>query len=226
MIKAVLFDLDGTIVDSIDAMWQAFQTGVTAFKLEPVPKERVMDFLSRGIMVDEMLGYIYPHLITETGSSLVDEIMAEMRKGYPAQKEQMGLVDGALELLSQLRLRGVKTGVVTSRRSVPERLELELTRFGIARFIDVVVTSAEARRKPEPDTVIECVKLLELLPEECVMVGDAQVDVIAGKAAGVKTVAVTTGAGSRSALAAESPDFIFDNLLSLVDKLDLILDSI
>ena len=207
-------------------MWRAFQAGVTAFKLEPVSKERVLDFLSRGVMVDQMLYQIYPHLITETGSPLIDEIMAEMRKGYPIYKEQMGLIDGALELLDQLRLRGLKMGVVTSRSSAPERLGPELTRFGIAHFIDAVVTSAEARRKPEPDTVLECVKLLEVLPQECIFVGDSQADVIAGKAAGVKTVAVATGVAKLPVLAAESPDFIFDNLFSLMDKLDLILDSI
>jgi len=177
-------------------------------------------------MVDQMLYQIYPHLITETGSPLIDEIMAEMRKGYPIYKEQMGLIDGALELLDQLRLRGLKMGVVTSRSSAPERLGPELTRFGIAHFIDAVVTSAEARRKPEPDTVLECVKLLEVLPQECIFVGDSQADVIAGKAAGVKTVAVATGVAKLPVLAAESPDFIFDNLFSLMDKLDLILDSI
>ena len=93
----------------------------------------------------------------------------------------------------------------------------------MAHFIDAMVTGSEARRKPAPDTVIQCLKSLEVLPEECIFVGDSQADMIAGKAAGVRTVAITTGVARSPALAAESPDFIFDNLLSLVGKLDLIL---
>ena len=107
----------------------------------------------------------------------------------------------------------------------PERLGPELKELGIDHFIDVVVTSAVSKRKPAPDTVIECVELLNILPEECIMIGDSQADIIAGKAAGVGTVGVATGVASISVLAQESPDFVFDNLLSLTDNLDLVLGN-
>ena len=224
MIKAVLFDLDGTILDSIDALWRAFNAGVTAFQFEPAPKERLLELMNRGTRLGEILGEIYPALRAETGAQVIDEIMVEIRKEYPARNEgEVGLTDGAVELLSQLRLRGLKMGVVTSRSMTPERLGFELRELKIAQFIDVVVTSAEARRKPAPDSILECLKRLEVLPEECILVGDSQADVIAGKAAGVRTVAVATGVADLPALAAESPDFIFDNLPSLADKLDIIL---
>ncbi len=224
MIKAVIFDLDGTMLDSIEALWRAFNAGVAAFNLEPVPKERLLDLMSKGVRLAKILSEAYPALRAETASPLVEEIMAEIRKRYLADGGgEVGLTSGAQELLNLLRLKGLKIGVVTSRSLPVERQWHELRKLGMAHFIDAMVTGSEARRKPAPDTVIQCLKSLEVLPEECIFVGDSQADMIAGKAAGVRTVAITTGVARSPALAAESPDFIFDNLLSLVGKLDLIL---
>ena len=226
MVKGVIFDLDGTILDSIDALWRAFNTGVTAFKLEPVVKERLLGLMSRGTSLAEILGEIYPELRAEAASGTVGGIMAEIKKDYLARgKEEVRFSSGALELFDLLRARGLRMGVVTSRNSPPERLWHELERRQIAHFIDAVVTAVESSRKPAPDPIIECLKRLELLPEECIFVGDSQADVRAGKAAGVRTVAVATGVGDRGELEAESPDFVFDNLRSFIEKLDFILSG-
>lgn len=226
MIKAVIFDLDGTILDSLDAFWRAFNAGVATFKLEPVVKERLLVLMNRGASLAEILGDIYPALGAEAASLTVEGIMVEIRKEYLARSEdEVELTSGAQEMLSRLRLGGLKIGVVTSRTVIPEKGWRELTKLQVAHFIDVMVTGAKARRKPAPDTIIECLKRLELLPEECIFVGDSQVDIIAGRAAGVRTVAVATGVTRLQALAAELPDFIFDDLHGFLDKLDLILSG-
>lgn len=225
MIKGVIFDLDGTILDSLDAFWRAFNAGVATFKLEPVAKERLLALMNRGASLAEILGDIYPGLRVEP-VSVIEEIKVEIRKEYLALSEdEVELTSGAKEMLSQLRLKGLKIGVVTSRSVPPDRGWRELTNLQVAHFIDVMVTGAKAKRKPAPDTVVECLERLELLPEECIFVGDSQVDIIAGRAAGVRTVAVATGVTDRQALASESPDFIFDNLPEFMGKLDLILSS-
>jgi len=226
MIKAVIFDLDGTILDSIDALWRAFNAGVATFKLEPVAKERLLGLMNQGISLAEILGEIYPELRAESASSMVRDIMAEIKMDYLAQStEEVRLNSGVLELFDLLRNRGLRIGVVTSRTASPERQWHELERRQIAQFINAMVTAAESRRKPAPDAIIECLKRLEFLPGECIFVGDSQADVRAGKAAGVRTVAVATGVGVRGGLEAESPDFIFDNLRSFIDKLDFILSE-
>ena len=114
-------------------------------------------------------------------------------------------------------------GVVTSRSMAVEKLASELRELEIGHLMDVMVTSAEVKRKPAPDAIIKCLQYLDVAPEECVMVGDSQVDILAGKAAGVKTVAVATGVALLAALKTESPDFIFDSLHSLMSQLDVIL---
>ena len=219
-----MFDLDGTILDSIDVWWRAFNDGVAVFQLEPVPKERLMEFMNEGARLAEILVGSYPELGAEVGSAMIGDIMEEIRKRYPTNSgAQVDLVIGALELLSLLKQRGLKTGVVTSRSMMAERQWQELGKLKVAHLIDAVVTASVSRKKPAPDTVIECLEYLGVLPEECVMVGDSLADIMAGKAAGVRTVAVATGVADLPTLAAESPDFIFDSLLSLISKLDLVL---
>jgi len=224
MIRAVIFDLDGTVLDSIDAYWRAFNAAVAAFKLEPVAKERLLALMSQGANLAEILCSLYPALRLEPGSSIVERIKTEIREEYLAHGEgEVGLISGAQELFELLRLRGLKIGIVTSRAIPPERQWLGLEKLHVAQFIDAIVTGAEAQRKPAPDMIIECLRRLELSPQESIFVGDSQADVVAAKAAGLRTVAVTTGAGDMQALLAESPDFIFKDLLEFTDKLDFVL---
>ena len=226
MIKAVIFDLDGTILDSIDTFWRAFNAGVATFKLEPVAKEHLLRLMNQGASLDEILIDIYPELRAESVSLTVEGIMIEIRKEYVAQSgDKVGLTSGARELLNLLRLRGLRIGIVTSRNIAPEKQWRELAKLQVAHFIDAVVTAVGAKRKPAPDTVIACLKKLELLPKECIFVGDSQADMRAGKAAGVGTVAIASGVGGREELEAESPDFLFDNLPSFIEKLDSILSG-
>jgi len=126
-------------------------------------------------------------------------------------------------LLKLLKQRGLRIGVVTSRSMLAEKQWQELEELKVAHLVDAVVTASDSRKKPAPDTVIECLECLRVLPEECVIVGDSLADIIAGKAAGVKTVAVTTGVADLPTLTVESPDFIFDSLPSLISELDLVL---
>jgi HAD superfamily hydrolase (TIGR01549 family) len=219
-----MFDLDGTILDSIDTWWRAFNDGVAVFQLGPVPKERLLGFMNEGARLAEILVGFYPELGTEAGSAKIGDIMEEIRKKYPTNTgAKIDLATGAVELLGLLKQRGLKIGVVTSRAMVAEKQWQELEELEVAHLFDAVVTASDSRKKPAPDTVIECLECLGVLPEECVIVGDSLADIIAGKAAGVKTVAVTTGVADLPTLTVESPDFIFDSLPSLISELDLVL---
>ncbi len=224
MIKAVIFDLDGTILDSIDALWRAFNAGVTTFQLKPVAKKRLLGWMNQGTGLARILTEIYPELSDEAASSLVGDIIDEIIKQYRVRRDEAtGLSDGAAALLARLKARGLKIGVVTSRTVAPPGIWSELDRLQLAGFVDEVVTAAESSRKPAPDGIIACLNRLEVLPEEGILVGDSQADIRAGKAAGIKTVAVATGVSDRAGLVAESPDFVFDNLPGFARKLDFIL---
>lgn len=224
MIKAVIFDLDGTLIDSIGALCEAFDSGVKAFQLPPVSKERLLECIDRGERMPRIMSVLYPDLDLEEGSPLLTAIQTEIRKRYPgSNSEKVGLMPGARELLDAVKQRGLKMAVVTSRTMPVERLQNELKELEIADLMEAVVTSVDSKRKPAPDTIIKCLEMLGVTPGEAVMIGDSQVDLLAGKAAGVRVVAVATGVALPAVLAAGSPDFMFGNLFSLIDQLDLIL---
>lgn len=224
MVKGVIFDLDGTLVDSLDTLWRVFNSGVNAFNLPSVTQERLFALMNKGIGLADILRDIYPELGTETVTAAVTDIMAVIRRDYLAEcANEVKLSDGAWEMLNSFKAIGLKIGIVTSRTVAPEKMWREFDRLEITQFVDAVVTANELKRKPDPESLIECLKRLEIMPEECMFIGDSQADIRAGRAAGVRTVAIATGVSSRKDLAAESADFIFDNLPGFAERRDFVL---
>jgi phosphoglycolate phosphatase-like HAD superfamily hydrolase len=93
-----------------------------------------------------------------------------------------------------------------------------LRRNGLKDCIDIVITRNEVQRlKPAPDAIIECIKMLDLSPEDCIYIGDSVVDILAGKSAGTKTVGVLTGVSSYENLKKENPDIIIRDISELME---------
>ncbi len=224
MVKGVIFDLDGTLVDSLDTLWRAFNAGVNAFNLPSVTQERLFALMNKGIGLADILRDVYPELGTESVTATVTDIMAVIRRDYLAAcVNDVKLSDGAWEMLNGFKAIGLKIGIVTSRTVAPEKMWREFGRLEITQFVDAVITANELKRKPDPESLIECLKRLAVMPEECIFVGDSQADIRAGQAAGVRTVAIAAGVSSWKDLAAESSDFIFDNLPSFAERRDFVL---
>ncbi|MCX8125648.1 MAG: HAD family hydrolase [Dehalococcoidia bacterium] len=213
MIKGALFDLDGTLVDSIGCYRLAFSGGMRYFGIEPLDLSRVMALLDRGARIQDILAALLPSLDETMLATLRNKIV----EIYIAlEKEHIRLLPGAIDLLSNLKSRGLRTGVATSRVARGDGKWRDLQRFGLDAFIDVVVTAADFRPKPAPDTIVECVRQLGLVASECVYVGDSTCDIIAAREAGLVACAVTTGVGQKSALMAAGPIVVVDSLLELI----------
>ena len=218
MIKGVIFDLDQTLIDSLEAVTEAFNAGTALLGLKPVPKEVLARFLDKGLRMSDMLIELYPSVFKE--EQKLQTCQSEIRKVYlQLEPEKVFLKPGAKRTIKHLKQRGIKIGIVTGRMSKGEGKWLELRRLHIHQFIDSMVTAAEAPGKPAPDGLIKCMGELGLYPEECIFVGDSQLDIIAGKKAGVKTVALYSGVSNKDTLAEQGPDFVLDNLNSLVSLL-------
>lgn len=227
MIKSVIFDLDGTLVDSLDALWGAFNDGVAAFHLPPVTRDVLMGWMNRGTPLADILTGTYTGLSGGADLARPADIMLAIKEQYLARcTEETVLEDGAAALLARLKERPLKLGVVTSRTVAVQKVWAELERLHIGGMVDAVVTAADLPRKPAPDGVLACLKQLAVAPGEALLVGDSRADIRAGKAAGVRTVAIAGGVSSREGLAAESPDFIFDNLPGLSRQLDAVLAGV
>lgn len=181
---AIIFDLDGTLVDS---MW--------------LWKNIDIEYLSRfGIAYNEKLqSEIEGKSFTETAiyfkenfgiTDTIEKIKNDWNEmAYLKYKEQVSLKTGALEFLKLLKEKGKKLGIATSNST--QLTEVCLNSLNISSLFDVVITGSDIKTgKPAPDIYLENAKRLKVLPERCLVFEDIPVGIMAGKNAGMKTCAV------------------------------------
>jgi pyrophosphatase PpaX len=178
--KAAVFDLDGTLVDSMPFVISAFIHAVEPYRPKPDAAE-VLACLG---------GPLDPCLRNLLGPKAADHL-AEARERLitfeDGKEADLPPFPGARELLASLKDRGVKLGVWTGRnRWSTERI---LSIHGLAGFFAAVVCGDDLpNHKPDPAGLIHAVKTLGVTPREVVFVGDADVDILAGHAAGIHTI--------------------------------------
>jgi HAD superfamily hydrolase (TIGR01509 family) len=147
-----------------------------------------------------------------------------IRDMYPRIFEDtVNMVPGADHLLKELHERNVKLGLVTSTlgRFIEFKL-IPLKKCGVRDLFDTVITLDDVKnRKPSGDPLVECAKRLRVDPGKCAYVGDAAGDIVAGKAAGMKTIAVLTGLDDYEALKAKDPDMILESVAQLTKRVRL-----
>ena len=211
-IKGVIFDLDGTLIDSLVAYRMAFNKTVKRYNLEPIDIRELTDFLNQFLSLEEVLKKLYPTLNHED----IQKFMLEMKNEFVAlSKDYITLKPHAREVLFSLKDQGMKIGIATGRMSKGDGKWRELKNLKIDGFVDTVVTAGETKPKPDPASLIGCVKKLGLSMDECVFVGDSRADVIAGRSAGIQIIAVPTGVASRDQLLEEMPNYLLDSLSEL-----------
>jgi HAD superfamily hydrolase (TIGR01509 family) len=221
-LNGVIFDLDGTLIDSLTAYTMAFNRTVDRHRLLPINLRDMTDLLNQFISLDEMLHRTYPNLSAEERAVF----MTEMRNEFIAlAPDHITLQPYAKEVLNELREQGMKIGIATGRMSDGSSKWRELRNLHIDTLIDAVVTAGETRPKPDPASLIKCVFDLGLTPDACVFVGDSRADIIAARSAGVISIAIPTGVASRQDLAEEQPQYIIDSLAMLPGQLCALCDD-
>ena len=203
--ETVLFDLDGTLADTIPLIVASYQHAFRSVLAEEVEEARARAWIGRPLL---------PALLEESpdhGHEL-DRVYRAWNLQNTARLIQR--YAGVPELLADLTAAGVTCAVATSKRRDTARLALE--GVGIADLIDVAAGLEDtARHKPEPEPLLHAARALGVAPSDCVYVGDATVDVLAARAAGMASVAVTWGAGERASLEAARPDAVVDTVSDL-----------
>lgn len=200
--KAVIFDLDGTLIDSTDAivgsMWHIFDT-----LGDPRPtRQAIID--SIGCPLREQLA----HLTTRDA----DQCIAIYRPHYAATApDKTILLDGARELLAWLAAQGVPVGLATSKKR--EAAEMLLTHLGVRDHFGVCIGPDEVTHtKPHPEPLLTAAQALDVTPQDAIYVGDMHFDVNAAQAAGMRCLALTTGYCTREELEPLSPTVVLDSL--------------
>ena len=189
--KAVIFDMDGVIVDS-EARWKEQESG---FFQECVPgwreehHERIV-----GMGVED----VYHHLVREHDMALgkvefLDRCDGVAKKVY---LECTDCAEGFLELARDLKHKGIKTAIASSS---PERwVRLVVDRFALSPLLDAVVTADDVggKTKPRPDIYLEAAARLGVPPGECLAIEDSSIGLLAAKRAGIKVAAFRTPANA------------------------------
>ena len=217
-IEAVIFDLDGTLIDSVPAYFKILEVIVRRLNLPPVSKDAASALMTGGMAAWEVL---IPEEMKDRKEELRQEILRlSMEISPEVFQKEVKLIPGAPEIFSQLSESEIKIGLVTSTHAkfLDGKL-LPLKKRGIDKFIDEVITIEDAPEvKPAPDPLIECARRLGVAEEKSVYVGDSYVDLRAGKAAGMMTVGVLTGVDDYETLKREDPDMIVESIFDLQDK--------
>jgi pyrophosphatase PpaX len=199
--RAVLFDLDGTLSDTVPLILRCYRHTMQTHRGVELPDDlwvrnigkplrvSMADFASDPIEVERMV---------TTYVEFQREVHDGMVKGFP----------GAVEAIVELRARGLPVGVVTSKGREMTGRTLDCS--GLTDLLDVLVTADDVRNgKPHPEPVLRALSELGLTdrPEETLFVGDSPHDLVAGRAAGVRTAAVSWGPFARTDLEAVAPDY-------------------
>lgn len=213
MIKAILFDFDGTLVNSAPGIVKTMEQVFTEMNVE-VPTEEAMR---------ATIGLPLRLALKELGhldDKRADDATELYRALFPVY--EVGYVTvfpDVTETLMSLKEKGIRMAVVTSRDTVS--LKLIADRRELTPFFETYVTGADGfLPKPAPDMVLEVLKRMKLKKDEVLVVGDTTFDIDMGNSAGCKTVAVTYGNHSRKRLMDSNPTFVIDRFSKLADCLN------
>ncbi|MBW2121972.1 MAG: HAD family hydrolase [Deltaproteobacteria bacterium] len=209
-LKAVIFDMDGTIIDSIDLYYAVIKDVMGRLGMDTALTRQV---LSEGMSQGKRLADIIFPSGLEDRERAVEDFRTLSTNAYKQifSKGEVELIDGVDGLLEDLRLRGFSLAIVTS--SLSEVVVPFLKARNLDSFFACVLGQTEVSRlKPHPDPLLRCAEILGITPCESVYVGDSIIDIRAGKAAGSATIGVLTGASDLDLLMGEAPDAILDSV--------------
>lgn len=202
MVKAVFFDLDGTVIDTNTLILESFRhTFRTRLQLD-VPEETIYSFFGEPL-----------HYSMRRFGGDVDALLSTYRTFNLENHDAMVRpFEGTEETLKELQGMGILLGIITSKRRMLAERGLEF--FRLRDYFDVVITPEDTtEHKPTAAPLLKACEVLGIEdPSETVMVGDSSFDLLCGKNAKAKTVGVNYSKISLDILEAVGPDFMVNSL--------------
>ncbi|MHA1270963.1 MAG: HAD family hydrolase [Candidatus Helarchaeota archaeon] len=217
MVKGFIFDLDGTLINTLSHHVSAFQKAFSDFgynidrKIIEHNMGRTPWDIPRDILFNKTL-----ENLSDEEINIIRKI-ADLKINYYHQtlKSKIPIMNGAKELLSLLKNRRIKLAVCSSTPKL--NVYSILKKIKLFHYFDIIITGDNVKvGKPNPQAFNLAVKKLKVNKEECYLIGDSIHDVIASKRAGIKCIAVCTGFHSKDELLKEKPDLLINNLLELL----------
>ncbi|MBO6016906.1 MAG: HAD-IA family hydrolase [Oscillospiraceae bacterium] len=185
--KAVLFDMDGTVLDTVDDLADSVNASLRQYSLPEVSRAHVVQTLGNGA------AYLIRRSLPEGCSEeLYEQVLAFYKPWYKAHcRIKTKPYPGILPLMEALRSGGIRQAIISNK---PDPAVQELAEVFFPGLLDVVVgESPEIRRKPSPDMFFAAVSRMGLEVSDCVYIGDTEVDIETARTAGMDCISVTWG---------------------------------
>ncbi|WP_053360557.1 pyrophosphatase PpaX [Bacillus sp. FJAT-27251] len=208
-IDTVLFDLDGTLIDTNELIISSFLHTLENYYPGRYQRSDVLPFM--GPTLQETFEAINPEGYLE---------MMDMYRTFNKANHDLLVTEfeGVTETVAALKEKGFKLGIVTTKLSDVVMMGLNLT--GLNRYFEVIVALDHVQKpKPDPEPVQKALQALASRPESAIMVGDNHHDILAGKNAGTLTAGVAWSLKGRKHLAAYQPDYILEKMPDLLPVL-------
>ena len=211
--KAVLFDMDGTVLDTLDDLADSVNRSLREFGLPEVSRFQVGQSLGNGAK------YLIRHCLPEgSDEALCEQVLSFYKPWYEAHcRIKSKPYDGILQLMETLRADGVSQAIISNK---PDSAVQELAEAFFPGLMDVVIGESPAvKRKPSPDTVLAAARQMGLMASDCVYIGDTEVDLETARNAGMDCIPVSWGFRTEEQLCAAGAEEIIRSPEELKKKL-------
>lgn len=212
-INTVLFDFDGTIMDTNTVILQSWQHTFRTVEGKERPKEEILETFGEPLYVT--MAKVLPQIPVEEGAQIYRSYH------YDNFTELIEIFPGILDLLEELKARGYRTGIVTSR--LWHTTEMGLKKYDMEQYFDAIVTCDDTdKHKPDPEPVNIALERLGSKPEETIMVGDSKFDILSAKNAGVRAALVSwaVAINDEDKTGESAPDYILEKAEDLLEILE------
>ena len=212
--KACIFDLDGTLTNTLESMTYSVNLTLKEMGLSQITKDQCRMFVGNGarVLIEESL-----KVSGDPKASRIEEGMKIYGRIFDQNcTYHVTLYEGIPEMLKALKDRGIHLAVLSNK---PDRQTVKVVKeiFGDNIFDYAQGQKDGIRRKPEPDGVWYLMEQMQVSKEECLYIGDSEVDLATGKAAGMKTILVSWGFRGRKALEEDGADCIVDSVDEILE---------
>ncbi|HDR8471948.1 TPA: pyrophosphatase PpaX [Bacillus cereus] len=205
-INTVLFDLDGTLINTNELIISSFLHTLNTYYPNQYKREDVLPFIGPSLH----------DTFSKIDESKVEEMITSYREfNHDHHDELVEEYETVYETVRELKKQGYKVGIVTTKARQTVEMGLQLSKLD--EFFDVVVTIDDVEHvKPHPEPLQKALELLDAKPEEALMVGDNHHDIVGGQNAGTKTAAVSWTLKGRAYLEAYKSDFMLNKMSDLL----------
>jgi len=216
-VRALLIDLDGTIVNVTEPCIEAAKKAAYTLRLQDLDSKIGLEIcrkLQSNLSLDEV--FVNFGIDKSRGTEFLKAFLNAWYSIAPIKTALLPNVGTTLQKLSE----HFQLALITRRNMPKEPIMQELERLGLTQYFKFILTSQDVEEpKPSPQAFVKAANHLGVSIHDCAVVGDSVVDIQAGKSAGAKTIAVLTGLFSREELEEEEPDLIIKDVNSLPDFL-------